>query len=92
MQSTPLLLCKSSRAELLWASHAVAEAVAESIEFIGEKSSRRVAPYRAIYKIRAIEAGGAPRLKRIVPVNDWPTSDGGALKRACEARGIGLCS
>ena len=52
----------------------------------------------------AIEAGGAPRLARICPCAPctlrnsmqvsyppaWPTSDGGALKRACEARGIGL--
>ena len=41
----------------------------------------------------AIEEGGAPRLRAICPCGfppAWPTSDGGALKRACEARGIGL--
>ena len=43
----------------------------------------------------AIAAGGAPRLRAIWPcgaglTGAWPTSDGGALKRACEARGIGL--
>ena len=42
----------------------------------------------------AIEAGGASRLKEIDPSFGitvlWPTSDGGALKRACEARGIKL--
>ena len=41
----------------------------------------------------AIAAGGAPRLKDLsVRLRDytavWPTSDGGALKRACEAHGI----
>ena len=45
----------------------------------------------------AIAAGGAPRLTIIRPVLSgiklvWPTSDDGALKRACEARGIGLDS
>ena len=43
----------------------------------------------------AIEEGGAPRLRAICPCGfppAWPTSDGGALKRACEARGIGLDS
>ena len=44
----------------------------------------------------AIAAGGAPRLTGIQPCLSstlnavWPTSDGGALKRACEARGIEL--
>ena len=46
----------------------------------------------------AIAAGGAPRLKEIYPQIGsgtsvsaaWPTSDGGALKTACEARGIQL--
>ena len=41
----------------------------------------------------AIAAGGAPQLIQISPCvvglkSAWPTSDGGALKRACEARGI----
>jgi hypothetical protein len=43
----------------------------------------------------AIVAGAAPRLEVIAPVNivggsRWPTTDGGAMKQACEARGIRL--
>ena len=43
----------------------------------------------------AIEGGAAPRLKLICPCHSdgtpaWPTSDGGALQRACQARGIKL--
>ena len=41
----------------------------------------------------AIEGGAAPRLEVIHPCGSfpsWPTSDGGALKRACQARGIKL--
>ena len=50
--------------------------------------------YRALAE--AIKAGGAPRLRKISPqvnsltLSSWPTSDGGALKSACEARGIQL--
>jgi len=48
--------------------------------------------YRAL--AAAIEAGGAPRLEVIKPRWDkravWPTSDGGALRAACERRGIRL--
>ena len=70
--------------------------LARSVLYLGLWGNTKIGAdgWRALAE--AIEAGGAPQLTEIYPCSSgidtavWPTSDGGALKRACEAHGIVL--